>query len=183
MNKFKTKLNPEKEDTESKSVQEIFITTKKNLGTIPNMYKNMGVSSGLLSTYIHGYTELRGSKIFKPHEMEVIFLTISKENACDYCLKAHSFIGRKMTSVPEDVIQAIHTRGSISDHKLNALHEFVVHYLNSKGWLRPEEVEKFTDAGFPEEAILEIILAISVKTISNYSNHIFDTEIDSMFKN
>lgn len=183
MKEFQTKISPVTEDADNNIVNEIFSNTKKAIGAIPNMYKNMGASPGLLNTYITGYTHLRESKIFNQKELEVIFLTISKENSCDYCLTAHSFIGRKMTNVPEDVIQAIASGKSIPDEKLKALNQFVVHYLNSKGWIDPVEVQKFLDAGYPEEAILEIILAISVKTISNYSNHIFHTEIDSMFKN
>ncbi|NCS94786.1 MAG: carboxymuconolactone decarboxylase family protein [Leptospira sp.] len=183
MSKFITKIKPVTENEENNVVSEIFSNTKKAVGAIPNMYKNMGASPALLSTYIHGYNHLRASTIFKPHELEVIFLTISKENGCDYCLTAHSFIGRKMTNVPEEVIKAINEGKTLPDEKLNALYNFVVHYLNFKGWIDPVEVKKFTDVGFPEEAILEIILAISVKTISNYSNHIFDTKIDEMFKN
>jgi alkylhydroperoxidase family enzyme len=79
------------------------------------------------------------------------------------------------------VIGAIRERKEIKDEKLKALHNFTKIMNESRGNPTPEEAKKFLDAGYSEKQILAIILAQAVKTISNYSNHIFHTEVDEAF--
>ena len=96
---------------------------KKN-GQVPNMYANMINSPGVLETYLHGYNLFRTESGFTPVEQEVVFLTISYENACDYCMAAHSFIADKMSKVPEEVTNAIRDGRKIEDNRLQALSAF-----------------------------------------------------------
>ena len=83
-----------------------------------------------------------------------------------------------MSKTPEEVTNAIRDGKEIPDAKMKALSEFTEIMNESRGNPTPEQAEKFLDAGYEESHILGIILAQSVKTISNYSNHIFHTEID-----
>ena len=154
---------------------------KKN-GQIPNMYANMINSPGVLETYLHGYNAFRTESGFTPVEQEVIFLTISYENACDYCMAAHSFIADKMSKVPVEVTNAIRDGRKIEDDKLHALSAFTKEMFQTRGTPSADAVENFLKAGYDERKILEIILALAVKTLSNYSNHLFGTEVDPMFQ-
>ncbi len=154
---------------------------KKN-GQVPNMYANMINSPGLLETYLHGYDVFRKESGFTPVEQEVVFLTISYENACDYCMAAHSVIADKMSKVPEEVTNAIRNGEEINDNKLQALSVFTKEVFHTRGRPTAEAAEEFFAAGYDERKVLEIILAIAVKTLSNYSNHVFGTEVDDMFK-
>ena len=155
--------------------------TKKN-GGWPNMYGNMINSTGLLETYLHGYNMFRTESGFTPIEQEVVFLSLSYENECNYCMAAHSFIADKMSKVPAAVTDAIRAGQPIADDKLQALSLFTKQLFISRGRPTKEEVTNFLYAGFDEKKILEIILALAVKTLSNYSNHLFNTEVDDMFK-
>ena len=154
---------------------------KKN-GQVPNMYANMINSPGVLETYLHGYNAFRSESGFTPVEQEVVFLTLSYENACDYCMAAHSFIADKMSKVPEDVTNAIREGRKIEDGKLQALSAFTKEMFETRGRPNAEAVNNFLVAGYDERKILEIILALAVKTLSNYSNHLFGTEVDPMFQ-
>ncbi len=153
----------------------------KQVGFIPNMYANMANSPGLLDTYLTGYAQFRADSGFSPAEQEVVFLTISRENGCGYCVAAHSFIADAMSGVPAAVTDAIRDGGEIPDAKLQALAAFTRTMLRSRGLPSRAEVRAFLDAGYEERQILEIILAIAVKTLSNYANHVFHTEVDDMF--
>lgn len=153
----------------------------KSMGMIPNMYLNMANSPGMLSTYMHGYSFFREESKFNSVEQEVVFLSISRCNECEYCVAAHSFVGDKKTKVPTDVTNAIREDKKIEDSKLEALRVFTTVMIEKRGRPDTSDVANFLNAGFSEEQILEIILAIAVKTISNYSNHIFQTELDSAF--
>ena len=152
------------------------------VGFIPNMYSNMVNLPGLLDTYLEGYAAFREQSELTAAEQEVVFLTISRDNECHYCVAAHSMLADNMSGVPLEVTDAIRNGTQISDAKLAALHKFTHHMLITQGRPNNEAVEAFLSEGYIEKNILAIILAISVKTISNYSNHVFDTEVDDMFE-
>lgn len=150
-------------------------------GFVPNMYGVMANSPGLLDTYVHGYTRFRELSGFTPAEQEVVLLAVSRENGCTYCVAAHSFIADKMSGVPEAVTNAIRDGQPIPDAKLSALHDFTRTMVVKRGLPDKADVEAFLAAGYSERQILEIVLAIAVKTLSNYANHLFHTPVDGMF--
>lgn len=154
---------------------------KAQLGFIPNMYTNMVNSPELLDTYLDGYTRFRQNSAFSPIEQEVVFLTISRENNCNYCMAAHSVIADNFSHVPENVTNSIRDNLVIQDKKLEMLSKFTKIMLLSRGRPTSQETQAFLQAGYTDKNILDIILAIAVKTMSNYTNHLFDTEVDAMF--
>jgi uncharacterized peroxidase-related enzyme len=156
-------------------------TIQKGLGFIPNMYANMANSPSMLETYGVGYNFFRGDSGFTPAEQEVVFLTISHENGCEYCMAAHSMVGEKMSGVPAPVLKALRSGLPLPDAKLQALSAFTRIMVASRGKPTRRDLQAFLAAGFSERQVLEIILAIAVKTISNYANHVFHTEVDPMF--
>ncbi len=151
------------------------------VGFIPNMYTGMANSPGLLNTYLDGYAAFRQDSGFDSVEQEVVFLTISKVNGCSYCMAAHSFLADAKSKVPGEVTDAIRDGNEIADGKLAALSEFTKIMVEKRGLPSRVDVAAFIGAGYGERQILEIILAISVKTISNYSNHLFHTTVDEVF--
>ncbi|NQZ54120.1 MAG: carboxymuconolactone decarboxylase family protein [Piscirickettsiaceae bacterium] len=176
-----TLQNRSEADADSRS-KELLKDAKNGMGFIPNMYSAMANSSILFDTYIHGYKLFREQSSFTPVEQEVIFLAISRENGCNYCMGAHSFIADNMSKVPVEVTDAIRNDDAISDGKLSALTLFVTTMVSKRGLPTNDDVSEFLAANYTEHHVLEIILAISVKTISNYANHMFHTELDEVFK-
>jgi AhpD family alkylhydroperoxidase len=154
---------------------------KAQLGFVPNMYGTMVNSPGLLATYMDGYERFRRDSGFTPAEQEVVFLTISRFNGCEYCLAAHSFLADKMSKVPGPVTDAIRDDQPVPDAKLAALSAFTALMLETRGMPPTAGVRAFLDAGYGEGHVLEIILAIAVKTLSNYSNHLLHTPLDPVF--
>lgn len=178
---FKTSLTPVTDETAKGGVKDTLDGTKAKLGFVPNMYRNMAVSPGYLSTYIHGYTEFREGSGFTPQEQETVFLTLSGNNGCDYCTAAHSMIADKVSKVSAENLAAIRGGTPLVDAKLEALSVFTTHVHDTRGMIAKPAAEAFLAAGYAEKQILEIILAVSVKILSNYSNHIFDTDVDAAF--
>lgn len=174
-------LKPVNLSSANEEQSEILDGAKKQIGFIPNMYAGMVNSPGLLNTYLYGYQEFRSKSDFTSAEQEVVFLAISVENGCHYCTAAHSTLAANQSGVPKNVLAAIRNNSAIPDHKLDAVYALAVEMNNSRGRPDPDIVEHFLKAGYTEAHILSIILAISVKVISNYSNHLFDTEVDEMF--
>ena len=97
-------------------------------------------------------------------------------------MAAHSLIADKMSMVPKEITNAIRDGKTIGDAKLQTLSAFTREMFVTRGRPSKDSVQSFLHAGYSEKQILEIILALAVKTLSNYSNHIFNTEVDDMFK-
>ncbi len=154
---------------------------QEKLGFVPNMYGAMANLPALLETYQVGYAGFRETAGFRPDEQETIFLAISYENGCTYCLAAHSRLAEKLSGVPADCVAALREGGELPDPRLQALARFTRHLVRTGGRAAAAEVAAFREAGFTEVQILGIVLALAVKTISNTSNHLFGTPVDEAF--
>ncbi|WP_133139288.1 carboxymuconolactone decarboxylase family protein [Legionella genomosp. 1] len=162
-------------------VKELFERAETELKMIPNLYKAMANAPEILQAYMDGDKNFRENSGFTPAEQEVILLVISYENGCEYCLAAHSTIS-DFNNVPKEVTNAIREDKLIEDKKLSILARMTREMFLSRG--RPElsVVADFLNAGYGEKQLLDIVLAISVKTLSNYTNHLFNTSVDKAFK-
>lgn len=174
-------LNPLTVETAAPKGKALLEQTQKNLGFIPNMYARMVNSPGLLEAYLTGYAAFRSDSGLTPAEQEVVFLVISQENGCEYCVSAHSFIADKKSGLDPAVTDAIREGAAIADPRLAALADFTRTMVVKRGLPAASEVERFLAAGYTERQILEIVLAIAVKTLSNYANHLFHTPLDPVF--
>ena len=156
-------------------------TAQKKLGMIPNMYAYMANAPGLLETYRNGYELFRQGSGFTPVEQEVIFLSISYENGCEYCMAAHSFLADVQSKVPPEVTDALRNGADIPDTRLRALSRYTRIMVQKRGRPDQSDVELFRAAGYTDLQVLQIVLAIGVKTLSNYTNHVCGTELDGPF--
>lgn len=178
---YRITLAPRTLENADPAAKAVLEKAKEQVGFIPNMYAGMVNSPGLLDTYLEGYSHFRKGSDFSSVEQEVVFLTISRENRCHYCMAAHSMLAENMSKVPAEVTAAIREGHSITDHKLDYLSKFTAVMVESRGLPGRKDVESFLAAGYSEQNILDIILAIAVKTLSNYSNHLLHTPVDDMF--
>jgi uncharacterized peroxidase-related enzyme len=178
---FKVDATPVSDETADGLAKELLDGAREKLGFVPNMYRGMAVNPGLLSTYLHGYAHFREQANFTPPEQEVVFLTISLANGCDYCTAAHSMLAINVSKLSEAHTQALRDGKSLDDEKLEALRRFTHHMWETRGLPTKAEAEAFKSAGYSDIHVLEIILAMAVKTISNYSNHVNHTDVDDAF--
>ncbi|HUW38258.1 MAG TPA: carboxymuconolactone decarboxylase family protein [Rhodocyclaceae bacterium] len=160
---------------------EVLESARKQVGFIPNMYANMVNVPGVLTTYLHGYAAFRQHSGLTPTEQEVVFLSISQQNGCTYCMAAHSMIADKVSGVPAPVLAALRADQPIPDAKLRALHDFTRELVKTSGKPSQAVADAFLAAGYSETTALQIVLATAVKTLSNYSNHLFQTTVDDRF--
>ncbi len=161
--------------------KEILDQAQQQLGFIPNMYVHLAHVPALLETYLHGYRQLRARSTFTPVELELVMLAISQANECNYCVAAHSMLADKVAKVAPDALQGARQNQPLHDARLAALYALTQDMVISRGRPCPKRVAAFLAQGFLETQVLEIILAIGVKTLSNYTNHAFDTTLDDRF--
>lgn len=155
---------------------------KKRIGYVPNIYGMMANSASLLQTYTMGDSRFRKNSLFNHSEKEIIYLTISKENACSYCVAVHSTLADTISKVPKAITNAIREDKHVPNEKYAALIDFTKIMVVSRGQPSNQDINKFLSAGYSELHILDIIHAIAIKTMSNYANHLFNTPVDEMFQ-
>ena len=169
-------------ETAKGRTKEVLEAGKKSAGGVPNMYAGMANVPALLDGYLHGYQLFRNESGFTPAEQELVFLSIARVNECTYCVAAHSFIADVVSKTPAQAVQAVRDDTPVDDARLAALSTFTQTMVSSRGKPTPGELAAFLHAGYSEKNVLDIILAIAVKTISNYSNHLLHTPLDAMFE-
>jgi len=165
-------LDPETTTGKSK---ELFTAVQNKLGFIPNLIKVFGNSPATLQTYL-SLGELTASGNFSNKFREQLALTIAEENDCNYCLSAHTAIG-KMNGLSEEEIIASR-KSQAKEAKKQAGLQFAKSVTKNRGKVTTEELKTIKEAGYSDEDILEIVLNVVSNTLTNYVNHIANTEID-----
>ncbi len=152
---------------------------EKDWGFVPNLIGVLAESPAAAEAYL-ALSQIFDKSSLSPTERQVAILAISRYNECDYCMAAHSVIA-SMQAVPADVIQAIRDDQPIADTKLETLRTFATTVVDKRGWVSDEDVLAFLSAGYTQAQILEVIVAASLKTLSNYANHLVETPLDDAF--
>jgi AhpD family alkylhydroperoxidase len=116
-----------------------------------------------------------------PVEKNIVWLTVSYNNSCHYCMAIHSMVAQ-MFKLPDEMVEALRTNQPLSDTKLETLRRFTALLVEKRGWASDEEIQKFLDAGYTQKNVLELIVGIGQKIISNYVNHITRTPLDEQTK-
>jgi uncharacterized peroxidase-related enzyme len=149
-------------------------------GFIPNLLGVMAHSPALAEAYL-AVSALFDKTDLSPIERQVVLLTVSQYHGCHYCMAAHSAIAA-MHKMPADVVAAIRENRSISDSKLQTLREMVHALVDSRGWPDENKVQAFLQAGYQPSHMMDILVGIAQKTLSNFSNHIAGTPLDQAFE-
>ncbi|MDT0553553.1 carboxymuconolactone decarboxylase family protein [Urechidicola vernalis] len=165
-------LNP---DTTTGKAKELFNAVQKKLGFIPNLIKVMGNSPALLETYL-SLGQLTASGNFNNKFREQLALAIAEENSCNYCLSAHTAIG-KMNGLTDEQTEQ-NRQGLADDTKVQAALKFAQEITRTRGQVTSDTINNFKAAGHSDGDALEIVLNVVSNTLTNYVNHLAETEID-----
>lgn len=158
----------------SETNQAIFDNLQKGLGFVPNLYATFALSSTALADYLA--LQNRKSSM-KAKEREVINLVVSQVNDCRYCQSAHTALG-KMNGFSDDQILEIRGGSASFDAKLDALAKFVADVTENRGKPAPESIEAFFAAGYNKENLVDTLVIIGDKIISNYLHGVTQIPID-----
>lgn len=164
------------ENLANKELQKTF----DQLGYIPNLHAVLAESPQLLTAYKFLHEQFQKTS-FSSNELTVVWQSINFENECSYCLPAHTAIAHMM-GVSESLIDDLKKGKKLSDPKLERLRLTTRALINKRGRLSKEDMYQFESAGYGTKQLLEILLGISQKTISNYTNHLARTPLDEYFK-
>ena len=169
-----SKFNVPTRDEVSANNQTIFDNLQKGLGFVPNLYAYYAKNETALGDYLA--LQNRTSTL-KAKEREVINLVVSQYNGCKYCQSAHTALG-KMNGFTEDQILELRGGTASFDSKLNALAEFTLSAVSNRGNATDAVKENFFAAGYTEANLIDVIIVVGDKIISNYIHNLAGFAID-----
>jgi uncharacterized peroxidase-related enzyme len=149
----------------------------KKFGRVPNFFGVTAESPAATNAYVSLSNIFQKNTTLTPAEQQIVILTASVENKCDYCVAAHSR-GAKMAGVPEDAINTIRAKTPLKDAKTEALRRLVSQIVDKRGWLSDADVQAFLNQGYSRSQLLDVMVGVSMKTLSNYINHLTGPPIE-----
>ncbi len=149
---------------------------EKKYGTLPNLFCYMAGAPAALEAY-NSLFKIFSKTSFPAGEQHLILLAVSIKNECDYCTAAHTRAA-KANGIPSSVLNAVRKQKAIGDQRLDALVNLSQKLTVTRGHVDASDLSAFYDAGFSPENVMEIIVGISLKTMSNYINHVTENVIN-----
>ena len=152
----------------------------KGFGMIPNLHGVMAASPQALEAYqiLH---HLFQNSSFDNDELTVVWQTINIEHNCHYCIPAHVAVAHMM-KVGQPLIDALVNKQPMPTEKLQALQDTTLKVVRERGNISSADAEAFYAAGYEPQQLLEIVLGLAQKVMSNYINHMAETPVDEPFK-
>jgi uncharacterized peroxidase-related enzyme len=161
----------------SGQVEQLFADIKKAVGRVPNVYAMIGTHSAAALGIILQADNVLSHGSLPGTDVEAIKLVVSEINGCDYCLAAHTLIGNKK-GLSADDMQRIRAGERTGGDRRDALLRFVRRVVLTSGTVPEDVVADVRAAGYSEQQLIEIGLAISVITFANIVNRVNDTNVD-----
>jgi alkylhydroperoxidase family enzyme len=167
-------------DTAPQDSKPLLDKSVKAFGMVPGLHAVMAEAPGLLEGYqvLH---QLFLDSSFNDEETTVVWQTINVEHNCHYCVPAHTGIAKGM-KVDDAITEALRNETPLPTERLEALRTFTLAVVRERGFVDDATVQTFLDAGYTKRNVLEVILGLSQKVMSNYTNHLAETPIDEPFK-
>lgn len=165
-------INPESASGQAK---ELLDAVKSKLGMVPNIAKALANSPAALN----GYLSMSGALshgTFSPQLREQIALLVAQANGCDYCLAAHTAVGKMVGLNAAQILDS--RRGTAVDTKTDAVLHLARQGVEKRGWVTDGDLVNARRAGLDDGAITEVVANVALNTFTNYFNHVAATAVD-----
>ncbi len=163
-------------DSAPASSRETLAAVQKKFGFLPNLLGELAAAPAAVQAYVT-LNELLGKTSLSPVAQQVVLVSASMANGCHYCVAAHT-AGLKMAGFADGQIDALRAGRSLADPKLEALRVFTIAVVERRGRIGDADLQRFLGAGHTREQVLEVLVGVAMKTLSNYTNHIVETPLD-----
>ncbi|MDN3552570.1 carboxymuconolactone decarboxylase family protein [Halomonas almeriensis] len=168
---------PESAPAESR---ERLSAAQQKMGFVPNLFAMMAEAPALLEAY-QTLDEIFSRTSLSAAQQQVALLAISSLNGCSFCVAAHTG-GAQAAQVAPGEIDKLRELSNPDDPRLAAVARFAKHLVEVRGWASDDEIQTFLAAGFEKQQLLELVIAVSLKTLSNFTNHIVETPLNDELK-
>ena len=163
-------------DAAPSSSQPLLELVKKQLGVVPNMFRLVSNSPAALEGYLALSAALNKGKL-PAQTRERIALAVAEINGCNYCLSAHTYLGKNLAKL-DDAEIAANRSGASNDPEADAAVRFAAKVARQRGHVSEDDLRAVKAAGYDDGQVIEIVLHVAINTWTNYVNEVAKTEID-----
>ncbi|WP_036261821.1 carboxymuconolactone decarboxylase family protein [Methylocapsa aurea] len=156
--------------------QPLLEAVKKQLGVVPNLFRLVSNSPAALEGYL-GLSGALSKGALPAATRERIALAVAEINGCDYCLSAHTYLGKNLAKLDDAEITA-NRNGASNDPKADAAVRFAAKIVRERGHVSEDDVRAVKLAGYDDAQVIEIVLHVALNTWTNYINEVAKTVID-----
>lgn len=156
------------------------VEVQNKFGFIPNLIGTLAESDVATKAYL-SVANIFGESSLSAIEQQAILIAVSVENSCEYCVAAHSVMAKNFAKADNDIVTALRNGGILPDAKLNALIEFSREVVRERGFISAKKLDSLFQSGYSKKNALEVIVGVTQKTLSNYTNHLAKIDLDEQF--
>ena len=154
--------------------RELLAGIQKGYGFVPNLFAYMAEAPIAIKAYMQ-LNALLSESSFTAAQLQVALLASSVENDCDFCTVAHRAMGKK-SAANQQSLDALNEGTEVEDPQDRAIVNLVRSLVNNRGWVQEDEINAFLAAGFTRQQYFEMLVVVTIKTLSNYTNHVTKPE-------
>lgn len=166
------------EETAPEASRSFLAQTRQSFNMIPNLERTMALAPSLLELYSTAWSAFSQTSL-SDIEQQIVYQTANFHNNCQYCVPWHTLLSQQAKMSDQD-INALRTGGKLSTERYEQLRQFAEKLISLKGQVVQADIDAFYEAGYTSQQALEVVLGIAIKTMSNYTNSIAGTPLDSM---
>jgi len=170
-----SRIQPVNETTADPTAAQVLATVKKKLGKVPNLIATMANSAAVVNSYLE-FSQALSTGSLSPRLREQIALVVGETNRCEYCLAAHTALGKGAGLTEAETRDA---RVAVaSDEKERAALDFARQIVVQRANISDTDVQDARLAGYTDGEIGEIVANVALNIFTNYFNHVAETEVD-----
>ena len=172
-----SRLHTIKPDQATGRAAELFTAIKSSIGMVPNAYATIGSNSPAALEAFLGLDQALRKSSLSAKLIEVVKLAVSAAAECDYCLAAHSLMGKR-AGLGIEAIKAIRSGSPSGDAAVDALAGFARKVAGSAGTVPAAVLEEVRAAGYSDAQVVDTLLTVAAITFTNLLNRVNDTVVD-----
>lgn len=156
--------------------QALLVGVERQLGSVPNLFRIIANSPAALEGYL-GLSGALGKGSLDARTRTRVAMTVAELNGCEYCLSAHTYLGKNLAKLDDEELSANRSARSVDARAAAAL-QFVSKLVRARGHVAEVDVQEVKAAGYDDAQVVELILHVALNTFTNYLNSALGTEVD-----
>lgn len=169
------RIEPVNRATADSKTASLLSSVERAMGRVPNMIATMAKSPSVAQAYL-GLNQSLSTGQLSNRMREQIALVVGETNSCDYCVAAHTALGKAAGLTSNDASDA--RRGLAQEAKERTALQFARAMVEKRGLVSDEDLSSLREAGHHDGEIAEIVANVALNIFTNYFNHVAETELD-----
>lgn len=170
-----TRIEPLQLAKADKATSQTLSGVEAKLGMVPKLFSTFAQAPATLNGYL-AFSDALSKGRLSARQREIVSLAVAQANACQYCLSAHTVLGKGAGLSDREVLAA--RGGKATDPVEQAIATLAISLTRQRGVISDAEFSSARANGLDDGLILEVVANVALNVLTNYTNHVAGTEVD-----